>query len=567
MKTRLKSKRVCGIRLLFLSAMLSGSLHATGQISAAPYPIEAGTSGSSFSYSNTQNSQSCGNYYGRSTNDVAYRFTLTAPMDVVINHCGSSVSDTYLYLLDASGTLIISNDDYSGTGCCSNAYHSRITQALPAGTYYVISEGYNSNGSITTSITGTVAGLNGDTFQTAIVAGIFGSSFSYTNNQNTSDFTNTFGRTTNEVFYRFSVTIQMDVTITHCGSSLSDTYLHLLDANGSSTDYNDDYSGTGACSNTYHSIIKKTLAPGTYYVVSEGYNSNGGITTNISGTPGANSIIGNTFQNPIIAGTYDSPFSYANSQNTADFTNTYGQSSNDLFYRFTLSVPMIVTINHCGSSVTDTYLHLLDENGIRIAYNNDYNGDDACSNANLSCLKSELLEGTYYVVSEGYSSNGVILTTVSGELPISSISYLYDASGNRTDRLLSGSTLAAAPLLRSSGAYVKKGDAIPDPGRDGSKDEGKLHSNDTVEGVKNLLQTAITVYPNPTDGLLTVSGFPEGATGEIRLYDSAGRNLYTRKIGSQTETIDLSGHAGGVYTALISIDGETVAYKIIKQKK
>ncbi|GHU64368.1 hypothetical protein FACS1894123_08900 [Bacteroidia bacterium] len=548
--------------------MLAGSLNIAGQISVAPNPVTAGTFGSSFSYSNTQNSQNYRNYYGRSTNDVAYKFTLTTGMNMVISNCGSSVSDTYLYLLNASGNGISSNDDYSGTGACSNTYHSRIAQTLPAGTYYVISEGYSSNGSITTNITGTAAGISGNTFQSPISAGSFSAAFSYSNTQNTTGFTNTFGRATNDVFYRFSVSVQMDVTITHCGSSLSDTYMYLLNVNGNSIDSNDDYSGTGACSNTYNSVIKKTLSAGTYYIVSEGYSSNGLITTNITGTPAVNNTTGNTFQNPIIMGTYGSSFNYSNSQNTVNFTNTYGQSSNDVFYKFTLSLPMTVTINHCNSTLSDTYLHLLDAGGNRIAYNDDYSGTGACSNTYRSYLKKELGAGTYYVVSEGYSSNGVIVTTVTGELQAVGIEYSYDASGNRTARHPVASMFSAVSNLRSSEVKYNKEGIISDPGRDASKDEVK-HPNSAIDITVEDPAFAVKIYPNPTDGLVTVS-IPDYRTekkGEIRLYDFAGRSLYTSKIASEMEIIDLSGYIAGMYTIKVSIDGKTTVHKIIRNRK
>src|SRR5690606_34007526 len=89
----------------------------------------------------------------RSPNDVFYKFTLIYKMDVIISHCGSVLSDTYLSLLNASGTRIAYNDDYYGEGHCSNTYHSYIRASnLEPGTYYVVSEGYSQNGSITTSI-------------------------------------------------------------------------------------------------------------------------------------------------------------------------------------------------------------------------------------------------------------------------------------------------------------------------------------------------------------------------------------------------------------------------------
>ena len=95
-----------------------------------------------FSYTDTRDTEGYGNYYiGLNTNDLFYKFTLGVAMSVTITHQGSDVSDTYLYLLDSSGNLIVSNDNYSGEGHCSNTNNSFIRRQLSAGTYYVVSEG------------------------------------------------------------------------------------------------------------------------------------------------------------------------------------------------------------------------------------------------------------------------------------------------------------------------------------------------------------------------------------------------------------------------------------------
>ena len=131
-----------------------------------------------------------------------------------------------------------------------------------------------------------VAGtLNGDTRTKAFDVGDFNGEFNYTDTQNTSIFTNSYtsGRSTKDVFYKFKLMSTMDVTISHCGSVVGNTYMSLLNSVGTLIVSNDDYSGDGHCSTTLHSYIRRTLDPGIYYVVSEGYSVNGQITTNISG--------------------------------------------------------------------------------------------------------------------------------------------------------------------------------------------------------------------------------------------------------------------------------------------
>ncbi|MHB9143134.1 MAG: DUF6443 domain-containing protein, partial [Paludibacter sp.] len=124
-----------------------------------------------------------------------------------------------------------------------------------------------------------------NTMLQALDLGYKASSFTFTNTQNTINFTNDFeGQSSNDVFYKFTLTRAMDIIISHCGSELDDTYVHLLDANGNQIGENDDYEDLGACTNNYNSYLKMTnLSAGTYFVVSEGYGDDGNITTTIQG--------------------------------------------------------------------------------------------------------------------------------------------------------------------------------------------------------------------------------------------------------------------------------------------
>ena len=144
---------------------------------------------------------------------------------------------------------------------------------------------------------------------------------------------------------------------------------------------------------------------------------------------------GNTMQIAINIGTFGSPFQYTDTKNTAvDYTNDYvGQPTNDVFYVFTLTTAMNITIKHCDSAI-GTFVHLLNSSGANIANNGGYNGAGACANTAHAYLKQYLAPGTYYIVSEGYSANGSIKTSVAGDLSQPGFEYAYDASGNRTAR-------------------------------------------------------------------------------------------------------------------------------------
>ncbi|HNB81907.1 MAG TPA: fibronectin type III domain-containing protein, partial [Chitinophagaceae bacterium] len=108
----------------------------------------------SLASSNTQTNVSANcfsnNYTGtanQNSPDIWYRFTLSQNATVQISHCNSSF-DTYLHLLNSTGTQIQGNDD---NGPLCTGLRASISATLNAGTYYIVSEGYGNNtGAITT---------------------------------------------------------------------------------------------------------------------------------------------------------------------------------------------------------------------------------------------------------------------------------------------------------------------------------------------------------------------------------------------------------------------------------
>lgn len=273
------------LSLIFFIVLFSSSVHAQ-QGNTRSYPIEVGTYNSEFDYSDSQNTEDfTNNYTGRPSNDVFYKFTINTRMKVIMKHCESELSDTYLSLLDASGKLIDYNDDADfSMGCGGGAGEAYLSKILDAGTYYVVAEGYEENGVITTQITGMFLSSEGDSRQNAIDAGTYSKSFDYSDIQNMNLFSNQYAAGEQEdVFYKFTLTRKMIVTITHCGSMVYETCAYLLNAAGGVIASNDYYSDDGGCSSSSHAFIQRTLEPGTYYIVSEGYDTAELITTNITG--------------------------------------------------------------------------------------------------------------------------------------------------------------------------------------------------------------------------------------------------------------------------------------------
>ncbi len=77
-------------------------------------------------------------------------------------------------------------------------------------------------------------------------------------------------------------------------------------------------------------------------------------------------------------------------------------------------------------------------------------------------------------------------------------------------------------------------------------------------GLAEQQPNKLTLYPNPTTGILTI----EGAQGTVTVYDIYGRLVLTTK----TNTLDISNTAMGIYFVRV-IDGQGNVYvgKIVKE--
>ncbi|MBL6446754.1 pre-peptidase C-terminal domain-containing protein [Fulvivirga sp. 29W222] len=134
-----------------------------------------------------------------------------------------------------------------------------------------------------------------------------------------------------------------------------------------------------------------------------------------------------------------------------NYSGPYSQPSDDIYYKFTLTEQGDVTLNTCGTS-TDTYIHLLDANGNHIQSNG--NGSEYCfpgtdlglqqssvlsPTGGSSYIKSNLAQGTYYLVVEGTGSiSGDINTSFKLKVP----NYLYDVKWTDLYRAsVSGTTI------------------------------------------------------------------------------------------------------------------------------
>jgi YD repeat-containing protein len=122
------------------------------------------------------------------------------------------------------------------------------------------------------------------------------------------------------------------------------------------------------------------------------------------------------------------------------------------------------------------------------------------------------------------------------------IKYTYDASGNRISRTI-------------------EMDASKSSEADGTK------SAPVVEYTDQLAETEITIYPNPTQGRLTVkiANISQDASGSIALFDMNGRQILRQESIVTSNELDISEQPIGTYLMQIMIDEESTSWKIIKR--
>ena len=146
----------------------------------------------------------------------------------------------------------------------------------------------------------------------------------------------------------------------------------------------------------------------------------------------------------------------------------------------------------------------------------------------MKILKTALVFiGLAFIAQAGFSQNKVI--------------FAYDAAGNRTSRTIDMSSKSA-------------------PQQD-TQEEQPAGFSEILAGVR------ITIYPNPTDGLIKVDiqDLPEGETATLNLYSLSGVLILSKEKVTASTEINITGQADGVYLLKIVAGKEQSEWKIIKK--
>ena len=86
----------------------------------------------------------------------------------------------------------------------------------------------------------------------------------------------------------------------------------------------------------------------------------------------------------------------------------------------------------------------------------------------------------------------------------------------------------------------------------------------TTTGIDDhTLDNSVTVYPNPTTGLVQIQN-GEWRMENVEVYDAYGKLLNTMIVNDNTVNLDLSGYAKGTYFVRVTTERGVVTKRVVK---
>ena len=154
--------------------------------------------------------------------------------------------------------------------------------------------------------------------------------------------------------------------------------------------------------------------------------------------------------------------------------------------------------------------------------------------------------------------------------------YTYDANNNQTSEL--DQTWDGSSLWFNYNLYIanydansfKTGESYKSWNYAGTEveitgDSTQLYYHLVQVGLPDLMESIITVYPNPTDGRFTISS--KSALNAFEIYNLSGERVYSDYNCSRqtSKEIDLSGYAKGIYMVKIHNGTKNYSRKVVVQ--
>ena len=87
---------------------------------------------------------------------------------------------------------------------------------------------------------------------------------------------------------------------------------------------------------------------------------------------------------------------------------------------------------------------------------------------------------------------------------------------------------------------------------------------DALTSIDNIKMETISIYPNPTNGIVNFD-FSGEPIQIMKIVTIVGETVFQKENISETETIDISGFANGLYLVILQTDNGSNSFKIIKE--
>ena len=288
--------------------------------------------------------------------------------------------------------------------------------------------------------------------------GIGGSWSAYHSNVPGNGYSNDIGEVSDDIFYKFNLTADAQVTISTCGSTF-DTYLHLLNSSGGVITYNDD---SGPECATSQASIKINLPAGIYYVVTEGYGRNSGpIQVRVSASAITSpAIVSNpinpsvTYVGANVSVSFSAPGFNAGNVFTAQLSDATGSFANPVNIGTLLgnTSGLILATIPAGIATGSGYrIRVISSNPVVTGTDNGLNLIINTSSASVAVVANiDVCSGSSVALSIGQLRDGLLASYPFNGNAI-------DASGNGKNGTVYGATLTADRFGNANSAYSFNG--------------------------------------------------------------------------------------------------------------
>ena len=91
-----------------------------------------------------------------------------------------------------------------------------------------------------------------------------------------------------------------------------------------------------------------------------------------------------------------------------------------------------------------------------------------------------------------------------------------------------------------------------------------IFSCSNLSGTTDVLKQDVTIYPNPSSGILHINNTPKGS--RIKLINTLGQVLVNMDSEDAQTSLDVSRFANGLYTIILESDGGMVTRKVLIEK-